>query len=134
MTSIFKIVVYDTWNITSSKVSFYLLQYDQTNHSFFSNITQPLSNFIVASYESFLSKTMYFIQRQFQKHFSSLSTIPDKIFWTKKRNLTKLDKARKVWYLLLRVFWLVLTKFNFSKGSSALDHISTQIWDFSNIS
>ena len=50
------------------------------------------------------------------------------------RILVKLDRARKVWYLLLRVFWLLLPKFNFWKGDWALGYVSTQIWDFSNIS
>ena len=49
------------------------------------------------------------------------------------RNPVKLDRTRKVWYLLLRVFWLLLSKFNFWKGDWALDYVSTQIWDFSNI-
>ena len=38
-----------------------------------------------------------------------------------------------VWYLLLRVFWLLLPKFNFWKGDWTLGYISTQIWDFPNI-
>ena len=37
-------------------------------------------------------------------------------------------------YLLYRVFWLLLPKFNFWKGDWALGYVSTQIWDFPNIS
>ena len=55
-----------------------------------------------------------------------------KVFETKQRNPVKLDRTRKVWYLLLRVFWLLLPKFNFWKGNWA--YVSTQIWDFPNIS
>ena len=45
-----------------------------------------------------------------------------------------LDRTRRVWYLLLRIFWLLLPKFNIWKGDWALSDISTQIWYFSNIS
>ena len=38
-------------------------------------------------------------------------TIPDKIFGTKWSNPVKLNRKRKVWYLLLRVFQLLLAKF-----------------------
>ena len=34
----------------------------------------------------------------------------------------------------LRVFWLLLQKFNFWKGDCALGYISMQIWDFPDIS
>ena len=46
----------------------------------------------------------------------------------------KLDRTRKVWSLLLRVFWLLLPKLNLRKGNWALGYVSTQIWDFPNIS
>ena len=42
--------------------------------------------------------------------------------------------GRKSLILLLRVFWLLLPKFNFWKGVWALGYVSTQIWDFPNIS
>ena len=61
-------------------------------------------------------------------------TILGKIFWTKKRNSVKLDRLRKVWYLFLRGFELLLPKFIFWKGDWALGYESTQIWDFRNIS
>ena len=37
----------------------------------------------------------------------------NKIFGTEQKNPVKLDWIRKVWYLLLRAFWLLLPKFNF---------------------
>ena len=61
---------------------------------------------------------------------------PGQKIWNKKkkRNPIKLDRTRKVWYLLLRVFCLLLPKFNFWNGDWALGYVSTQIWDFPNIS
>ena len=56
-------------------------------------------------------------------------TIPDKIFGTKWSNPVKLDRKRKVWYLLLRVFELLLVKCKFLKGGKALGYVSTQIRD-----
>ena len=44
----------------------------------------------------------------------------NKIFGTKQKNPVKLDWIRKVWYLLLRAFWLLLPKFNFWMGNWAL--------------
>ena len=64
----------------------------------------------------------------------SWDTIRCKIFRTNPRNPVKLDRTRKVWYLLLRVFWLLLPKFNFWKEDWALDYVSTIVWDFPNIS
>ena len=58
----------------------------------------------------------------------------DKIFGTKYRNQVKLDRTRRGWYLLLRVFWLLLPKLNFWRGDRALGYVSPQIWDFPNIS
>ena len=49
-------------------------------------------------------------------------TILDKVFGTEWGNPVKLDGTREVWYLLLRVSWLLLP------------NVSTQIWDFPNIS
>ena len=37
-------------------------------------------------------------------HYKTHPAIPDKIFGTKWSNPVKLDRKRKVWYLLLRVF------------------------------
>ena len=59
---------------------------------------------------------------------------PGKIFGTQLKNLVKLDRIRKVRYLLLHVFWLPLPKLSLCKGDWALDYASTQIWDFSKIS
>ena len=50
------------------------------------------------------------------------------------RNPVKLDRTGKVWYLLLRVFWVLLPEFNFWGGDWALGYVCTQIWDFPNIS
>ena len=55
-------------------------------------------------------------------------------FLTKWRNLVKLDRSRKVWYLLLHVFWLRLPKFTFWKENWALEYVSTQNLDFPNVS
>ena len=52
--------------------------------------------------------------------------------WNKiERNPVKLGRTRKFQYLLLRVLWLLLPKFNFWNRDWALGF--TQIWDFSNI-
>ena len=67
------------------------------------------------------------------KNFFS-QTILDKTFGSKQRKSVKLDRSRKVWYLLLCVFRLLLPKFNFWKGDWTLGYVSTQIWDFPNIS
>ena len=48
-------------------------------------------------------------------------------------NPVKLEKKIKVRYLLLRVSWLLWSKFNFWKGDWALS-VSNLLWDFSNIS
>ena len=42
-----------------------------------------------------------------------LVTIYKKRVSTKQRNTVKFDRTRKLWYLLLLVFWLLLTNFNF---------------------
>ena len=53
---------------------------------------------------------------------------------------SKIDKSsktvqdKKVLYLLLFAFWMLLPKFNFWEGDWALAYVSTQIWDFPNIS
>lgn len=59
-------------------------------------------------------------------------TILDKIF--EARNPVQLDKTRKLWYLLLCSFLLLLPKFNFCKGDRVLGYICTKIWLFFNIS
>ena len=135
MTSIFKIVVYDTWNITSIKVSFYLLQYDHENKQIIHFFRIPHNPYQISL--SLLMKV--FFQRQcvsfkdnFKNTFHHFPQSRTKYF--EQRKQTKLDKARKVWYLLLRVFWLLLTKFNFSKGSTALDHYLHPNLRFCNIS
>ena len=50
------------------------------------------------------------------------------MFGTKQRNPVKLNRTRKLWYLILGVFWLLLLKFNSWKL------VTTQIWNFSKIS
>ena len=75
----------------------------------------------------------YFQLSSLQKYFFK-ATILGKIFRTKWRNPVKLDRTTKVWYLLLRLFWLLLPKFNLWKGDWALGYVSIQIWDFPNIS
>ena len=42
--------------------------------------------------------------------------------------------TRKLWYLLLVNFWLLLSKFDFWREYWALGCVSTQIWDFSDVS
>ena len=56
----------------------------------------------------------------------------DKIFGTKEENPVKSDWTRKIWYLLLRVSWLLLPKFYLQKGDWDLVYISTQVLDFCN--
>ena len=58
----------------------------------------------------------------------------DKIFGTKQRNPVTLHRTRYVWHLLLRVFWLLLSVFDFWKGDWVLGYVSTKVWDFLNIS
>ena len=55
------------------------------------------------------------ITKNFKKN-RKLPIIPDKIVGTKWNNPVKLDRRRKVWYLLLRVFGLLLVKSKFLKG------------------
>ena len=42
-----------------------------------------------------------------------------------------MDRTGKLWYLILRNFWLLLPKFNFVTWDWALGYVSTQIWNFS---
>lgn len=46
----------------------------------------------------------------------------------------KLDKVKKLWYILSHTLWLLLLKLNFWKRDWALDYSSTQVWDFCYIS
>ena len=55
------------------------------------------------------------------------STILGGVFGAGWRGPVRLDRARKVWHLLLRAFWLLLPKFNFWGGDCALGNVSTQI-------
>ena len=56
------------------------------------------------------------------------------IIWNKIEKSSKTGRTRKIWYLLLRVFWLLLSKFSFWKEDWALGYVSIQIWDFPSIS
>ena len=46
----------------------------------------------------------------------------------------KLDKVKKLWYILSHTLWLLLPKLNFWKRDWALYYSSTQVWDFCYIS
>ena len=59
-----------------------------------------------------------------------VATIPDKIFGRKQRNPVTFDKKRNVLY----PFLLLLSKPHFFKRVWALCFVSSQVWDFSNIS
>ena len=54
--------------------------------------------------------------------------------WNKIEKSTKIDRTRKVWYLLSSVFWLLLPKFNFLKRdwTRLYLHLSP-VWHFPNI-
>ena len=55
--------------------------------------------------------------------------------WNKVKKFNKIvNRTSKLRYLFLRVFWLLFPKFNFWKDAWTLGNVSTQIWDFSNIS
>ena len=66
-------------------------------------------------------------------NWNLVPSVMDKISGTKQRNPVKLGRTRKVWYLFLRVFWLLFPKFNFWKGDWALGYAFTKIGEFSNI-
>ena len=53
--------------------------------------------------------------------------------WNKLKKASKTGQDKKVWYLLLRVFRMLLPKFNFWRGDRTLGYVSTIIWDFPNI-
>ena len=59
---------------------------------------------------------------------------PGQNIWHKIKKPSKTGQVKKVWYLLLYVFWLLLPKFNFWNEGWALGYVSTQIWDFDDIS
>ena len=57
-------------------------------------------------------------------------TVPDKTFGTKQRNLVKVDKTRKVWYILWWAFWQLLPKFDYyyHLSNSSLNHQISSSW------
>ena len=59
-------------------------------------------------------------------------TTLDKIFGIMQRSPVKMDKTSKICYLILRVFWQVLSKFDFWKENRVLGCVSTQNFNFSN--
>ena len=62
------------------------------------------------------------------------STFFNFVFCSCQQNWNKIKKSenrtRKLWYLLLRIYWLLLPKIYFWKRDWALDSLSTQFWDF----
>lgn len=52
--------------------------------------------------------------------------IPGKIFTTKLRKLSEVDKNRKPWYLVMRFSWLLLPKFCIRKDYRTLVYVSAQ--------
>ena len=54
--------------------------------------------------------------------------------WNRIEKSGKTGHENKLWYLLLRIFKLLLSKFNFWMGDWTQGYVSTQIWDFANIS
>ena len=83
-----------------------------------------------------LWKNEYFVFSTFKDSLFAVNqslmfaTVLGGVFATGWRDPVKLDGARKVWYLLLRVFWLLLPEFSFRKRDWVLGYVSTQIWDF----
>ena len=63
-------------------------------------------------------------------------SIPDKIFGTKSRNTSKLDKTTNTLISSFACFLtvLLLSKFNFWKEEWALGYARIKIWQFPNIS
>lgn len=51
-----------------------------------------------------------------------------------KKKICKIDNIRKLWYLLFRNFWSLLSKIQFYMGGWSLSCFSTLFWDSSNIS
>ena len=52
------------------------------------------------------------------------------IFVTKQRNAVKFDRARDVWFLFLRLFWLLFPKFKFWNRGRALYYVPIENWEF----
>ena len=65
-------------------------------------------------------------------HLHTTSDNPGQNIWNKVKKFSKLGRVRKLWYLFLCTFWLLLQNFNFWNEDWALDHVSTQTWKFSN--
>ena len=59
---------------------------------------------------------------------------PGQNIWNKIEDPVKLQRKRKTWYLLLRVYWLLLPNFNIWKRHWAVGYVSTQIKYFPDIS
>ena len=55
-------------------------------------------------------------------------------FAKSKKIQAKLDKTRKLWYLLLHKFLPLLSKINFWSRDLTLPCVSTQFWDFLSLS
>ena len=86
--------------------------------------------------EAFYKKVFLKISQNSQENICARDsfTVLGKIFGARWGSSSgKLDKARKVWYLLLRVFWLLRSEFNFWGGDWALGYVSAYIWDVPNI-
>ena len=59
---------------------------------------------------------------------------PSQNIWHKLKKYSKLDKTLTMQYLILHLFWQLLSKFKFWKEDWALHCVSTHISIFSNIS
>ena len=97
----------------------------------------PLASYIIKNMKPFLEipNSSHMDTLFFGSYFFNLLEI--KLFcYTNSIRLAsvKLDSTKKVWYLLLRVFWLLFPKFNFWKRDWVLAYVFTQTWDFPSIS
>ena len=54
--------------------------------------------------------------------------------WHKVKKYSKIGNTSKMYYQILNVFWLLLSKFKFCKQDWGLGCVFTHIWHFSNIS
>ena len=62
---------------------------------------------------------------------------PGQNIWNEIQKSSKTEKVKTFWYTLIYccvVVGLVLPTFNFWKGDWALGYVSTQLWDFTDIS
>ena len=59
---------------------------------------------------------------------------PDKYVYQRVENQAKLDQGRNIWNLFSVYIWFQLPKIDFWKGDWDIGWISTQLWDFFNIS